>query len=283
MKYFNDSKWQYYLPQHLLSRVVGWVANAANVWLKNTFIDWFIKRYHVDLTEAEITDPHAYTSFNHFFTRALRAGVRPVDASSQALIAPADGSLSEFGRIQAGQLLQAKSRHYSLTELLAGDDAMVEAFDAGHYCTIYLAPCDYHRVHLPFEGQLLSMVHVPGQLFSVNNQTAADIPNLFARNERVICYFETRFGKMAVILVGAMIVASIATVWHGQVTPLSRRIQRWNYVPSAMPAMAKGAELGRFYLGSTAIILTPRDAVDFAAELVVGQALRMGQAIGTVV
>lgn len=274
----NKSQWQNWLPQHGLSRAVGLLADSQWPPLRKVFIDWFIKRYAVDMSEAEITDPYAYASFNQFFTRALKFGARSVASGAEHWVSPADGQLSEFGQIQAGQLLQAKGRRYSLLELLAGDQAMAEAFEGGDYCTVYLAPRDYHRVHMPFDGRLNKMTHVPGRLFSVNGQTATDIPNLFARNERVICYFDTAFGKMAVILVGAMIVASIATVWHGQVTPVKRRIQHWNYADQTVQ-LAKGAELGRFYLGSTAIVLMPAGVGSFAADLTVGQSLKMGQII----
>lgn len=280
MKFFEQAKWQYCLPQHTLSRALGYLANCDNERIKNTFIDGFIKRYQVDLRDALIEDPHAFATFNEFFTRALKPGARPIEAAANQFISPADGQLSEFGTIQADSLLQAKGQHYSLTTLLGGNAALAQHFIDGHFFTVYLAPCDYHRVHMPFDGQLLKMIHVPGQLFSVNTKTAAHIPNLFARNERVICLFETPLGKMAVILVGAMIVASIATVWHGQVTPKQREIQSWDY-PSSSVSLAKGAELGRFYLGSTAIVLTPAQTLTLAPDLTVGQPLRMGQALAT--
>lgn len=280
MKLFDQSKWQYYVPQKLLSRLVGMVAQCEWPVIKNTFIDWFIERYHVSLHEAVVQDPHAFNCFNDFFTRALQTEARVVDSGAHQLVSPADGQLSEYGAIQADHLCQAKGRDYSLQQLLAGDGAMIDAFRDGHYATVYLAPSDYHRVHMPFAGRLLKMTHVPGQLFSVSQQTAYDIPHVFARNERVICYFQTAFGPMAVILIGAMIVASISTVWHGQVTPQLNQVQSWDYAtPIELP---KGAEMGRFSLGSTVIVLMPKQAVEFAAALQVGQKLSMGQAIGTV-
>lgn len=276
MSFLENSQWQYTLPQHGLSRALGLLANCPWPLVKNTFIDWFIKRYQVDMSEALVEDPRAYSTFNEFFTRALKAEARPVDMASDHWVSPADGQLSEWGVIQNDQLLQAKGHAYSLSELLAGDQAMCDAFREGHYCTVYLAPRDYHRVHMPCAGTLVKMTHVPGRLFSVNTKTAQDLPKIFARNERVICYFETDFGKMAVILVGAMIVASIATAWHGQVTPELRRVQSWDY-RSQGQALAKGAEMGRFYLGSTAIVLTPKGVSQFDADLSLGQTLRMGQ------
>ena len=285
MKFFEQGQWQYCLPQHLLSRAIGYIANCENDFIKNTFIDWFMKRYAVDLREAEIEAAHDFPSFNQFFTRALKADARSIAPEANQLVSPADGQLSEFGAIDAGQLLQAKGRHYSVVDLLGGDQALASEFTDGNFFTVYLAPSDYHRVHMPFEGQLVQMIHVPGQLFSVNTKTAANVPNLFARNERVICLFDTPFGKMAVILVGAMIVASIATVWHGQVTPVKRAIQTWDYPgvdTDVTPlSLEKGAEMGRFYLGSTAIVLTPAQSLEFSQDLKVGQALKMGQALAT--
>ncbi len=282
MKVFESINWQYCLPQHLLSRAIGYVANCEIPLIKNMFIQWFIKRYQVDLSNNVINNPQDFESFNQFFTRALKADARPIAGDVKQFVSPADGQLSEFGQLHEGQLLQAKGQSYSVAALLGGDQGLADIFHDGHYLTVYLAPSDYHRVHMPFEGQLIKMIHVPGQLFSVNTKTAAMVPNLFARNERVICIFETSFGKMAVILVGAMIVASIATVWHGQVTPVTRAIQTWDYLASPVLTLLKGAEVGRFYLGSTAIILTPAQTLAFADDLSVGQPLKMGQALGSV-
>lgn len=276
MNFLQPSQWQTMVPQHTLSRALGLLADCPWSPVKNTFIDWFIKRYRVDMSEAQVTDPHAYATFNQFFTRALKAEARPIDMAANHWVSPADGQLSEWGAIQGDSLLQAKGHAYSLSELLAEDQVMCDTFQDGHYCTVYLAPCDYHRVHMPFAGTLVKMTHVPGRLFSVNTKTAQDLPQIFARNERVICYFETSFGKMAVILVGAMIVASIATAWHGQVTPELKRVQTWDY-PGQTHALAKGAEMGRFYLGSTAIVLTPPGVSQFDPDLKLGQMLRMGQ------
>lgn len=276
MNFLQRSQWQTMVPQHALSRALGLLADCPWPPVKNTFIDWFIKRYRVDMSEALISDPHAYATFNQFFTRALKAEARSIDMAADHWVSPADGQLSEWGAIQKDQLLQAKGHAYSLSELLAEDQAMCDAFQDGHYCTVYLAPRDYHRVHMPFAGTLVKMTHVPGRLFSVNTKTAQDLPQIFARNERVICYFDTSFGKMAVILVGAMVVASIATQWHGQVTPELKRVQTWDY-QGQTHALAKGAEMGRFYLGSTAIVLTPPGVSQFDADLKLGQTLRMGQ------
>ncbi|MEM6604298.1 MAG: archaetidylserine decarboxylase [Pseudomonadota bacterium] len=270
---------QYWLPQHLLSRVLGRLAAARS---PRGLITWCIKtfarRYEVDFSEAEQSHPEAYESFNQFFTRPLRDGVRPLCDSGIAC--PADGVVSEFGRIDSGHLVQAKGRTYTLRDLLAGDEPRATLFAAGEFCTVYLSPRDYHRVHMPVDGELSSSCYVPGDLFSVNQATASSVENLFARNERHISYFETPIGPMAMILVGAMVVAGIETVWQGQVAPPPRRITRWNHQePEPKVRLNRGQEMGRFLLGSTVILLFTEGAVTWANRCEVGAAVRMGQQI----
>ena len=210
---------QYLIPQHLLSRLVGTLAASEIRWIKNPFINWFRQRYGVDMSEAADSEPTNYPSFNAFFTRALKPGSRPIDASPNAIISPADGAISQLGTITGDRIFQAKGQNYTTTELLGGDDKMAALFADGLFATVYLSPRDYHRVHMPVAGKLLRTIYVPGDLFSVNQATAAHVPSLFARNERLVCLFETDFGPMALVLVGAMIVAGIETVWAGQIAP----------------------------------------------------------------
>jgi phosphatidylserine decarboxylase len=272
---------QYLLPQRLLSRLVGRLADSELPWLKKSFIDWFRQRYQVDMSEAAEPDPDAYSSFNAFFTRALRAGARPIDAAADSIVSPADGVVSQAGRIEQGRILQAKGQTYSALELLGGDPQLAQRFDSGTFATIYLSPRDYHRVHMPLTGTLRQMIYVPGQLFSVNQVTADNVPRLFARNERLVCLFDTDCGPMAVILVGAMIVAGIETVWAGQVTPQPRRIATQHYPQNAAPLLLeKGAEMGRFKLGSTAIVLFGPGAAAWTDTLRAGEFVRMGARIG---
>src|SRR5690606_24991155 len=209
---------QYLVPQHLLSRLVGKIAASELPWIKNPFIDWFSRRYQVDMSEAADPEPRNYPSFNAFFTRALKAGARPLDSDPDSIVSPADGAISQLGAIEAGRIFQAKGQTYTTAELL-GDTDMAALFDGGVFATVYLSPRDYHRVHMPVSGRLLRTLYVPGDLFSVNQTTAENVPRLFARNERLVCLFDTECGPMAVVLVGAMIVAGIDTVWAGQVAP----------------------------------------------------------------
>lgn len=272
---------QYLIPQHLLSRLVGMLAASEIRWIKNPFINWFRQRYGVDMSEAADPEPTNYPSFNAFFTRALKPGSRPIDSSPNAVISPADGAISQLGAIAGNQIFQAKGQNYTTTELLGGDDKMAALFTDGVFATVYLSPRDYHRVHMPVAGKLLRTIYVPGDLFSVNQTTAAYVPNLFARNERLVCLFETEFGPMALVLVGAMIVAGIETVWAGQVAPPPRGIvtTRYDRVPREV-SLEKGAEMGRFKLGSTAILLFPKSRLSWRTELTAGSPLRMGERIG---
>jgi phosphatidylserine decarboxylase len=253
--------------------------------LRKLFIRTFIKRYKVDLSQAKIQEIEKFRNFNAFFTRELQADARPLASSQGAIVCPADGAVSQLGNITDGKLLQAKGKHYSCKSLLAGDAQMAALFQTGKFATIYLSPKDYHRVHMPMAGVLKKTIYVPGKLFSVNQTTADSVPNLFARNERLICLFDTELGPMAVILVGAMIVAGIDTVWAGEVCPTKgkREIQITDYSNQA-PAvqLPLGGELGRFRLGSTAIVLFPRDTMNFESSLEATSSVAMGQLLGQV-
>lgn len=271
---------QHCLPQHLLSRLVGWVARSEIPWIKTTFINTFIRRFDVDLSEAEIEDPDRFENFNAFFTRALKDGARPITSDDDALACPADGTVSQRGRLRGGDLFQAKGRHYSAFELLGGDGALAAEFGNGDFATVYLSPKDYHRVHMPCTGTLRETVYVPGKLFSVNQATTERVPRLFARNERLVCVFDTERGPMAVVMVGAMIVAGIETVFAGQVTPQATEITRRDYREPGPVVLEKGAELGRFMLGSTVILLFPEGAAGFDEAALPGETVRMGQAFG---
>lgn len=274
---------QYLLPHQALSRLTGRMAASRLPWLKNALITAFIRRYRVDMDEAAEPDPRAYADFNAFFTRALRPGARPLPETPEAICCPADGSISELGVIEHGRVLQAKGQTYSLQQLLGGDAALATAFDGGHFATIYLSPRDYHRVHMPRGGRLRRMIYVPGQLFSVNQVTAENVPDLFARNERAVCLFDTDSGPMAVILVGAMIVAGIETVWAGQVAPPPCTLRDTDYSePRAEIELQRGAEMGRFLLGSTAIVLFGKDVARWEPDLAAGSPVRMGQTLGEI-
>jgi phosphatidylserine decarboxylase len=274
---------QYLLPQHLLSRVVGILAQSRL--FRKLFISIFIKRYKVDLSQAKIQDIEKFENFNAFFTRELLDDARPLADSQGAIICPADGAVSQLGNITEGGLLQAKGRYYSCESLLGGDAEMAKLFQEGTFATIYLSPRDYHRVHMPIAGTLKKTVYVPGKLFSVNQTTAEAVPNLFARNERLVCLFDTELGPMVVVLVGAMIVAGIDTVWAGQVCPRKgkREIQTIDY-SSQSPSveLAIGSELGRFRLGSTAIVLFPHGVMEFESSLQATSSVAMGQLLGQV-
>jgi phosphatidylserine decarboxylase len=267
---------QYPVPHHLLSRLVGRLADCRLPWLKNALIKAFIKRFGVDMREAAEPDPTAYASFNDFFTRPLKPGARPL---GDGVLSPADGTLSQFGAIEAGQLVQAKGHRFSLAELLGGDSEAARRYLGGSFATVYLSPKDYHRVHMPLGGTLTEMVYVPGRLFSVNAATAEHVPNLFARNERLVCHFDTEQGPMVMVLVGAMIVAAIETVWAGQVTPLSGQVQRIRF--DSPVHLERGEEMGRFKLGST-VVMGFADPVAFETALSPNAKVWMGQSLGAV-
>jgi phosphatidylserine decarboxylase len=273
---------QYLLPHHLLSRLIGCAAECRIGWIKNQLITWFAKHYQVNLSEAQIEEPTRFEHFNAFFTRALKDGVRPLDPTPEAILCPADGAVSQLGQIEHGRVFQAKGQSFSAVELLGGDSERASPFMGGEFATIYLSPKDYHRVHMPLTGTLKEMIYVPGRLFSVNQTTAENVPELFARNERVVCLFDTERGPMAVVLVGAMIVASIETVWAGLVTPPKRVLKTFRYDEAArVPiTLEKGAEVGRFKLGSTAIVLFGPNQVRWAEELAANSSVQMGQRLG---
>ncbi|UYF98601.1 archaetidylserine decarboxylase [Halomonas sp. GD1P12] len=261
---------QYPLPHHAISRLTGAFAQSETPWLKNALIKAFIKRFNVDMSQALEPEPTAYPHFNAFFTRALKADARPL---GDGLLSPADGALSRHGRIQAGQLLQAKDHTYSAQTLLGGDAVLAEEFMGGSFATVYLSPSDYHRVHMPLTGTLREMIYVPGRIFSVNQATARHVPNLFARNERLVCIFDSPQGAFSMVLVGAMVVAAIETVWAGQITPLAGTPQRTRFEQPI--TLERGEEMGRFKLGSTVVMCfeNPVDFDDLAPETPV----QMGQ------
>lgn len=270
---------QHLLPHHLLSRLAGSLANCTWSWVKNPFINWFVNRYQVDMSQAAEPNPTAYACFNDFFTRALRPDARPLDPDQNSILCPADGVISQMGSIAHGRVIQAKGQSFSVLELLGGNSAHASQFQGGQFATVYLSPSDYHRVHMPLTGTLREMIHVPGKLFSVNQTTAANVPELFARNERVVCLFDTEAGPMALVLVGAMIVASIETVWAGPIAPPQRLVRSQQYGISA-PQLERGAEMGRFKLGSTAILLLSPGRARWNGQLSAGSLVRMGQKLG---
>ena len=270
---------QYLLPHHLLSRAVGKLAASETPWIKKAFINGFARRYNIDMSEAANSDLTSYSSFNAFFTRALRDGARPIDADTNSIVCPADGVVSQAGRIDNGRILQAKGQWYSALELVGGDEALADQFEDGSFATIYLSPRDYHRVHMPIAGKLRRTIYVPGDLFSVNQTTAENVPRLFARNERLVCIFDTACGPVAVILVGAMIVAAIETVWSGLVAPTAQR-KLIDEASVKAVELDKGAEMGRFKLGSTVVLLFGKEAVKWSDTLITCAPVRMGQRIG---
>ena len=269
---------QYLLPKKLVTQLAGRFASAELGGVTQAAISRFVAHYGVDMSEAAEPDITRYASFNDFFTRALRAGARPL--ADADYVCPVDGAISQFGAIERDQIFQAKGHHYSTCALLAGDAALAAEFENGQFATIYLSPKDYHRVHMPCAGRLLRMVYVPGDLFSVNPTTARGVPGLFARNERVVCVFDTARGPFVLVLVGATIVGSMATVWHGVVNPpRPGEIKRWDYTNQPVE-LAKGAEMGRFLLGSTVVLLWPKGTLKFNPDWAPGGAVRMGQMMG---
>lgn len=268
---------QYLLPKQALTRFAGLVASARAGGTTTALIRWFIGKYGVDMSEAADPDPAHYASFNEFFTRALRPGVRPLAPAEW--VCPVDGAISQFGAIERDQIFQAKGHAYSTTALVGGDAALAAQFQDGHFATIYLSPKDYHRIHMPCEGRLRRMIHVPGDLFSVNPTTARGVPGLFARNERVVCVFDTAHGPFVQVLVGATIVGSMATVWHGVVNPpRPGTLREWTYADGQV-TLARGAEMGRFLLGSTVVLLWPCGTLRFNPAWAPAGAVRMGQAM----
>lgn len=273
---------QYLLPHHLLCRLVYALTRSRARWLKNLLIGAFMRGYRPAMADAAEPEPRNYESFNAFFTRALRPDARPGPADPLAIASPCDGTLSIAGSMHGTTLLQAKGHEYTLEALLAGQPEWVARLGSGLYATIYLAPYNYHRVHMPLEGRLSAAWHVPGRLFSVNRATAASVPSLFARNERVVCAFESARGPFAVILIGALFVGSMSTVWHQEVTPSSTRRGARALVPvtGTEPTLPRGAELGRFNMGSTVILLLPPGVAHWDASLRPGATLRLGERLG---
>ena len=272
---------QYWIPQHGLTRLVGKIASAKAGGLTTAIIRWFIKQYNVNMDEALHSDPTYFKTFNEFFVRELKDGARPVTEGENVITHPADACVSQFGPIQDGKLIQAKGHDYTALELLGGDDQLAKEFADGEFATLYLSPRDYHRVHMPCDGTLRQMIYVPGDLFSVNPLTAENVPNLFARNERVVCIFDTAFGPMAQVLVGATIVGSIEQVWAGTVTPpRGNTVHRWDYPAEGDKAVVlkKGEEMGRFKLGSTVINLFAKDSIHFDDSMQASQPTVMGTA-----
>jgi phosphatidylserine decarboxylase len=270
---------QYLLPKQALTSLAGSFASARAGAVTTAAIRWFAKRYKVNMSEAAQPDVTQYATFNDFFTRALRDGARPL--ASSALVCPVDGAVSLCGPIEAGEIIQAKGHRYTTTALVGGDEALAARFAHGSFATIYLSPRDYHRLHMPCAGRLVRMIHVPGDLFSVNPATVRGVPGLFARNERVVCLFEGANGPFVMVLVGATIVGSMATPWHGVVNPPRPGVIRsWDYPAEGPKAihLAQGAEMGRFLLGSTVVMLFP-ERVAFKSDWVPGRPTRMGEAM----
>ncbi len=271
---------QYLIPQHGLSLLMGKIAESKKSWIKNTFGNWFIKQYGIDMSIAERETIEEYETFNDFFTRSLKEGMRPIDEDKKSIVNPADGKVSQLGKIENGFIFQAKDHLYSAKTLLGGDAELAKPFKNGEFATIYLSPKDYHRVHMPMTGRLTKMIHVPGNLFSVNPLTAKNVPNLFARNERVVAMFETDIGPMALVLVGATIVGSIETMWHGTITPPTRdKLKVWDYPVEEEVILEKGAEMGRFKLGSTVILLFPENSIEWEKNMYANAPTVMGTSL----
>lgn len=266
--------WQYLIPQHALSKLMFRFARLENVWLKNKFTHWFVKAYQVNLSEALRENVEDYQHFNDFFTRALKPQAREIGSSN--IICPVDGAVSQASEISHATIFQAKNRYYTVSSLLGGDYRAGQ-FESGFFATIYLSPKDYHRIHMPYDAKLVSMDYIPGDLFSVNKATAEGVDNLFARNERVVCYFQTEFGLCAFILVGAIFVGSMQTVWAGQINPpYQKKLQHFDYSNQNIE-LKKGEEMGRFNMGSTIVMLMPNQ--DNTLNLSAGQVVRMGQSL----
>ena len=276
---------QYLLPKQALTSFAGFVASPRRGWVTTEIIRRFVAKYSVNMDEAVDSDITSYKSFNDFFTRALKPGARPL--ANADLICPVDGAISQFGAIEHDQIFQAKGHHYSTTALVGGDAALAAQFDNGSFATLYLSPRDYHRIHMPADGRLLRMIHVPGDLFSVNPTTARGVPGLFARNERVVCVFESVRGpstqQFVLVLVGATIVGSMATVWHGVVNaPRVADVREWHYTAAGQSVdLKRGEEMGRFLLGSTVVMLFPKPALTFNPLWTTGRGIRLGEAMAS--
>ena len=270
---------QYLMPKRRLTSIAGRVAGAQGSWMTPQLIRWFARKYGVDMSEAENPDLRGYASFNDFFSRSLKVGARPI--ANADFVCPVDGAISQIGTIDDHHILQAKSHRFTTTELLGGDEALAAQFRHGSFANMYLSPRDYHRLHMPCDGKLERMVYVPGKLFSVNPVTARGVPRLFARNERVVCVFASpEFGAFVMVLVGATIVGSMATVWHGLVNPKrTGKVAEWNYADGAV-VLKKGEEMGRFLLGSTVIMLFRPSSIAFNPSWAPEKAVRLGEMMG---
>lgn len=267
------------LPQHTLSRLVGWIS-AKKIPGLQRFLQFFVRHYGVNMAEAQSPYLTDYLTFNAFFTRKLVAHVRPIPNDSNAIVSPVDGTVSQCGRLLQDRILQVKKQYYSLRRLLAGDDALSNLLLNGAFLTAYLAPGNYHRIHIPFSGRLRKMTFIPGRLFSVSPRSVECITDLFARNERVICEFDTDIGTMVVIAVGAMLVGSMVMNWHGVVK--ASKITSWKYERNNAPCFEKGDELGYFKMGSTVIVLFPENTIEWSEDLKENSTLMMGKKIGII-
>lgn len=274
---------QHLLPKHLMSRAVYGLTRSSNVWLRNRFINHFLRAYSIDMSEAAESNPYAYPTFNEFFTRALKPGVRTIAPEPDAFVSPVDGFISQCGATDDDTILQAKGQHYSLTSLLGGDAERARTFSGGSFACIYLAPFNYHRIHMPYAGAVTRTLYVPGDLFSVNGATARTVPNLFARNERVVCEFASERGPFAMAYIGALHVGSMETTWCGEVNPPPQRKKQSIAIDKGLgTTLAKGAEAGRFNMGSTVVIVTPPGFLAWSDHLQPNATVRMGERIGTV-
>jgi phosphatidylserine decarboxylase len=270
---------QYLFPKQALTKLAGRIASARGGKMTTHVIEWFVRRYGVNMSEAANPDLASYATFNDFFTRALKDGARPLARAD--LICPVDGAISQFGAMQQDQIFQAKGHHYSSTALVGGDAALAARFDNGSFATLYLSPKDYHRIHMPCDGRLSRMIYVPGELFSVNPTTARGVPGLFARNERVVCVFESARGPFVLVLVGATIVGSMATVWHGVVNAeRGGQVREWRYDDQPV-LLRQGQEMGRFLLGSTVVMLFPKGPLQFNPAWAPGRAIQLGEAMAS--
>jgi len=277
---------QHLLPKHLLSRLVYAGTRSERIWLRNLALNIFLGQYRIDMSQAVEPDPYRYPTFNAFFTRALKPEARPIAAEPNALVSPVDGTVSQCGQITHDSIVQAKGRDYSLTELLGGDSALAARYRGGSFATIYLAPYNYHRIHMPLSGMVRQTLYIPGDLFSVNAATARAVPRVFARNERLVCDFaadQPGGCDFAMVFVGALHVGSIETVWCGEVNPPPRSKQQLIAIDTGKGrTLAKGAEAGRFNMGSTVILITPPNRVAFDTKLRPLATVTMGERIGTV-
>lgn len=273
---------QYIIPKHLLSRLVGMLARSEVPFIKNNFIKLFIKLYDINMKEACDENIDSYISFNEFFSRRLKAGSRIIDQGNKSVVSPVDGAISQIGLIKKGRIIQAKGKYFNLFQFLGGDKNLFDEFKSGLFATTYLSPKDYHRVHMPFEGKLRQMIYIPGQLFSVNPTTANSINNLFAKNERLVCIFDTVFGPMAVVLIGALIVSGIHVKWENKIIN-KKKIQKYIYPTFGKDQVKlnKGEELGKFMLGSTVVVCFPHNKITWLKNLSNNSFVKMGEIIGS--